>query len=174
MMPGRAVIILAGAVAVALCLMPQPVRAQRTAGADALAIIVHRSNPVNELSSTQLRRIYMFEIQNWPQGRKITVMLREKGQPERADAIRLICGMAEAEYDRHVLLQTFRGNVGWGPRSIESVGAMLRFIFNAPGAIGHVPADQVDDSIKVLRIDGLLPSDSAYPLRRGSRTGRDD
>jgi phosphate transport system substrate-binding protein len=168
-------IILAGAAALAaLCLSPQPVRAQQTATADALAIIVHRSNPVDELSAAQLKRIYMFDTQNWPHGRKITVMVREKGQPERAEAITLICGIAEAEYERHVLLQTFRGSLGFGPRAIQSVSAMLRFVFNVPGAIGYIPADQIDGSVKVLRIDGLLPSEPSYPLRRSKRAGRDD
>jgi hypothetical protein len=47
-----------------------------------------------------------------------------------------------------------------------SVSAMLRFIFNVPGAIGYVPADQVEGT-KVVRIDRLLPTDPDYPLRRG-------
>ena len=167
--------IMAGATALGgLCLSSQQVRAQQTATADALAIIVHRSNPVDELSSAQLKRIYMFDMQNWPHGRKITVMVREKGQPERTEAIRLICGIAEAEYERHVLLQTFRGSLGPGPRAIQSVSAMLRFVFNVPGAIGYIPVDQIDGSVKVLRIDGLLPTEPAYPLRRSQRVGRDD
>jgi phosphate transport system substrate-binding protein len=168
-------LILAGAAALGvLSLSPQRLRAQQTATVGTLAIIVHRSNPVDELSSAQLKRIYMFDMQNWPHGRKITVMVREKGQPERAEAIRLICGIAEAEYERHVLLQTFRGSLGPGPRSIQSVSAMLRFVFNAPGAIGYIPADEIDSSVKVLRIDGLRPTEPAYPLRRSNRVGRGD
>jgi len=167
--------ILVGAAALGgLCLSSQRVRAQQTSTADALAIVVHRSNPIDELSSAQLKRIYMFDMQNWPHGRKITVMVREKGQPERTEAIRLICGIAEAEYERHVLLQTFRGSLGPGPRAIQSVSAMLRFVFNVPGAIGYIPVDQIDGSVKVLRIDGLLPTEPAYPLRRSQRVGRDD
>jgi len=167
--------IMAGATALGgLCLSSQQVRAQQTATADALAIIVHRSNPVDELSSAQLKRIYMFDMQNWPHGRKITVMVREKGQPERTEAIRLICGIAEAEYERHVMLQTFRRSLEPRPRAIQSVSAMLRFVFNVPGAIGYIPVDQIDGSVKVLRIDGLLPTEPSYPLRRGDRVGRDD
>ena len=49
---------------------------------------------------------------------------------------------------------------------------MLRFVFNTPGAIGYVRADEVDDSVKVLAIDDLLPGDAQYPLRRGVRAGK--
>lgn len=144
---------------------------------EAIAIVVHQSNPVNNLPLSELRRIFMVETQSWPHGRKVTLVLGEKGQAGRADAIRLICGMSEAEYDRHILLQTFRGSVGWGPRAIQSVSAMLRFVFNAPGAIGYVPAERVDATTKILRIDGRAPADPQYPLRMrtpgaGRPTGR--
>jgi len=46
-------------------------------GADALAIVVHRGNPVESLTLSELRRIFMLETQNWPHGRRITVVLRE-------------------------------------------------------------------------------------------------
>jgi hypothetical protein len=46
---------------------------------------------------------------------------------------------------------------------------MLRFVFNAPGAIGYVPADETNDTIKVLRIDERLPGDPRYPLKRLAR-----
>jgi len=139
----------------------------------AIAIIVHRSNPVDDLTFSELRRIFMLDTQTWPHGRKITVVLRDKGQPDRAEALRIIVGLSEREYDRHVLLRTFQGSVNFGPRAIQSAAGMLRFVYNAPGAIGHVHADEVDGSVKVLRIDGMLPDDPKYPVRR-SITGRDD
>jgi ABC-type phosphate transport system substrate-binding protein len=135
-------------------------------GSEDLAIILHRSNPVEDLTVQRLRRIFLFETETWSHGRKITVVMREKGQPERGAAIRLICGISEADFDRHVLLQTFKGDARFGPRSIRSTPAMLRFVFNAQGAIGHVFASEVDASVKVVRIDGLLPGDPKYPLRQ--------
>lgn len=154
--------------------VPGPTRASlATAATQAdtandLAIIVHRSNPVETLTLAELRRIFLLETQTWSGGRKITLVLREARQPERAEALMLVCGLTEGEYERHVLLQTFRGDVGWGPRSIRTASAMLRFVFNVPGAIGYVWASETDDSTKVLRIDGRLPGETGYPLRRRS------
>jgi len=111
----------------------------------------------------------MLETQTWPHGRKITVVLREKGQPERAEAIRIICGLSEADYEKQILFRTFQGRVNIGPRSIQSASAMVRFVYSAPGAVGYLIADQVDPSVKLLRIDDLLPSDPRYPLRRSRR-----
>lgn len=152
----------------AVAALPPPASGQPSAASSpALAIVVHRSNPVENLTFRELRRVFMLDTQTWPHGRKITVVLREKGQPERADAIRIVCGLSERDYERHILFRTFQGSVGVGPRSIQSAAAMLRFVASAPGAIGHVNADEVDASVKVLRIDGLLPDDARYPLRRG-------
>lgn len=150
---------------------------ERAAQADAaparLAVIVHQSNPLANLAASEVRRIFLLETQNWPHGRKITVVLREKGQTEREEALRLICGMSAADYDRHVLFQTFRGAVADGPRSIRTASAMLRFVFNAPGAIGYVHADEVDASVRVLRIDGYDISDARYPfIIEPARKGR--
>lgn len=143
---------------------------QPAASGPPLALVVHRSNPVENLTAGELRHIFMLDTQTWPHGRKITVVLREKGQPERADAIRLICGLSERDYERHILFRTFQGSVNIGPRSIQSASAMLRFVYNAPGAIGYVDAEEVDGSVKVLRIDGMLPDDPRYPLRRRPRS----
>jgi ABC-type phosphate transport system substrate-binding protein len=139
-----------------------------------LAIVVHQSNPVDNLTYSELRRIFMLDTQTWPHGRKITVVLREKGQPERAETIRAICALSESDYDKHVLFRTFQGSVNIGPRSLASASSVLRFVFSAPGAIGSIAADQVDATVKVLRIDGYTPGDARYPLRRGSRGGGDD
>src|SRR3954469_6697473 len=144
-------------------------RGEQPAIAPALAIVVHRSNPIEDLSLSELRRIFMLDTQTWPHGRKITVVLRDKGQPERTDAIRLICGLSERDYEKHILFRTFQGSVNIGPRAIQSAPAMLRFVFSAPGAIGYVNAGEVDGTVKLLRIDGLLPDDPAYPLRRRPR-----
>ncbi len=153
------------AMAVAVVAGPPALARSQGAATGTFALVVHQSNPVNNLTLTELRRIFMMEMQTWPHGRKITLVLGEKGQPGRAEVIRVVCGISEADYDRHILLQTFRGTIGWGPRAIQSTAAMLRFVFNAPGAIAYVPADQTDTSTKVLRIDGLLPADPRYPVR---------
>ena len=47
---------------------------------------------------------------------------------------------------------------------------MRKFVFNVPGAIGYLRPGDVDDSVKVLRIDGHLPGDAEYPLKIAERS----
>jgi hypothetical protein len=42
---------------------------------------------------------------------------------------------------------------------------VLKFVFNVPGAIGYVKASDVNDSVKVVRIDSRLPGEKDYSIR---------
>jgi hypothetical protein len=131
----------------------------------ALAIVVHRSNPTDELSLAELRSLFLGERQRWPNGRRITLVLQEPGQPERAAALQLIYRMTEAELSHHFLRAVYRGQAVSPPKTLSSAERVVRFVFNVPGAIGCVPARDVDGTVKVLRLEGRPPADARYPLR---------
>ena len=79
------------------------------ARAEALAVIVHTSNAVTNLSLTDLRKVCVAEQKHWDNGRKITVALREPGQPEREAVLRTVFRMKENEFDRYFLQSVFVG-----------------------------------------------------------------
>lgn len=130
-----------------------------------LAVIVHRSNPVDNLTSEELRKLCLAEKRQWPAGRRVTVALREPGQAEREAVLRQVYGFTEAEFNRHFLQGTFTGEVQAAPKQLATGGGVRRFVFNVPGAIGFVRMSEVDDTIKVVRIDGKRPADADYKLR---------
>jgi hypothetical protein len=47
---------------------------------------------------------------------------------------------------------------------MPSSGIALSLVAESPGAIAVVPLAEVRDSVKVVKIDGHLPSDAAYPI----------
>jgi len=85
--------------------------------------------------------------------------------PERRTALRLVYRMDEDGYQDHSLRGMFRGDAFVAEKTLASPVIMRRFVFNAPGAIGYLRASDVDDSVKVVRIDGLLPKDKDYRLQ---------
>ncbi len=141
-------------------------RAGRSAAPEeeALAVIVNRSNTVDELEFDELRRIFLAERSHWPNGRRITVAMRDPGQPEREAALRLIYGMTEKEFGRYFLHAVFTGEVLSAPKRLATSDVMRRFVFNLPGAIGYVRAADVDGTVKVLRVDGRGPGEPGYRL----------
>ncbi|HEV8487305.1 MAG TPA: hypothetical protein VGV87_27400 [Blastocatellia bacterium] len=134
-----------------------------------LAIIVNTANPTDSLSLAQLRGIFLAERAHWPDGQKITVVMREQGQPERALILRAVCRMTETDFNQYLMHSTFTGQVQAGPKLLTSVTGVRKFIFNVPGAIGYVRAGDVDRTVKVVRIDGRLPGDDGYKLKLDAR-----
>ena len=132
-----------------------------------LAVIVNRSNPVDAVGRNELRTLFLGERTTWPHGRRVTLVLREPGQPERVGALRLIYGMSEDDVTRHFIHQTFTGSTATGPRAVATPDGVKRFVFNVPGAIGVIRLADVDDTVKVLKVNGVSPGDPHYPLVMG-------
>lgn len=137
----------------------------RTNPGQVLAIVVNRSNPIDNLSFTDLRKIFLGERNHWANGHRIAVAMLDYGQPERRTVLRLIYRMNENAYQDFLLREMFRGDVLVAPKTLASPTILRKFVFNAPGAIGYVRARDVDESVKVIRIDGLLPEDKGYRLQ---------
>ncbi|HZE68956.1 MAG TPA: substrate-binding domain-containing protein [Pyrinomonadaceae bacterium] len=130
-----------------------------------LAIIVHKSNPVQNLSMAELREYFLAERSHWSTQQKIRVAMREPGSPEREAVLRLICGMKrDQDFTTYFLRAKFSEQVVDEPRSLDSTPNMIRFVANVSGAIGYVRADEVDPSVRVIRVDNLLPGDPDYKL----------
>jgi ABC-type phosphate transport system substrate-binding protein len=132
---------------------------------EALAIIVNKSNPIDNVSLTDLRKLFKAEQTRWSNGQRVTVVMRQAGQDERATVLRVIYHMSEWDFNRYFLRGTFTGETQSVPKTLATAGGVDKFIFNVPGAIGYVRASEVDDSVKVVRVDGHALRDVGYPLK---------
>ena len=130
-----------------------------------LAIIVNRSNTVDALSTSELRRIFLGDRSHWPNGRRITLVMREPGEPERKCMLHDLYQMSEGELKNHFLHGLFTGDILVSPKILATSVGVRKFVFNVPGAIGYVRLSDVDDTVKVLRVDELLPDDKGYRLK---------
>jgi ABC-type phosphate transport system substrate-binding protein len=137
-----------------------------------LAIIVNQSNPVDNVSFQELRTIFLGERSHWPNGRRITLVMLEPGQPERKAILRTIYRMTESDFSRHFLQGLFTGEVFVSPKTLANPVGVRKFVFNVPGAIGYVRAADVDNMVKVIRVDGHLPDDKDYALRIPARPAK--
>jgi phosphate transport system substrate-binding protein len=139
---------------------------------ESLAIIVNRENPIESLSMAELRTIFLGERSHWANGRRITLVMMEPGQPERDSIVRDVCRMSESDLRRRFLQGLLTGEVLVSPKTLATPVGVRKFVFNVPGAVGYLRPEDVDDTVKVVRIDGHLPSDADYPLRVAERAER--
>ena len=129
-----------------------------------LAIVVHPSNPVENLSLAELRKIFLGERIRWPNGHRVIVAMLDSGFPERDAALRQVYRMTEKGYRDHFLKGRYTGDIPVLPKTLSSPEILRKFIFNAPGAIGYLRASDVNSSVKVVSIDGRLPDNRDYAL----------
>ena len=143
--------------------------AERSAS-ESLAIIVNVSNTLDSVSQDELRRIFLGERSHWANGRRITLVMMEPGRPERKALLHDVCQMNETDYSHRILHGLFTGELFVSPKTLASPMGVRKFVFNVPGAIGYVRAVDVDETVKVLRVDGRLPEAKDYPLHIEQRT----
>src|SRR5437763_17188898 len=78
--------------------LPEP----QIASEQNLAVVVNLSNPVQNLSMPELRRIFIGERSQWPNGRSITLVMMEPGRPERAVVLRAIYPILDNDFIHHL------------------------------------------------------------------------
>jgi phosphate transport system substrate-binding protein len=142
-----------------------PSRSAPERATEGLAIIVHKSNPVENLTLTELRKLCLAQRRQWDHGRKVTVVLREPENAERAIVLEKIYAMKENDLERYFLQETFTGKILVTPKLLSTAAGVRRFVFNVPGAIGFVRESDLDDTIKVIKLEGKSVSDPAYLLQ---------
>jgi len=150
-----ATILLAGAT--------RPARAQNPADRT-VAIVVHPETMVSELTSTQLRSIFLAEQQFWPDHSRITLLVRAPVAVEREVVLSRIYRMDEAQFRQYWIAKMFRAEVATGPKIVYSTEMAQELVTAIRGAITFVPASQVGPGMKVLAIDGRKPGEPGYPL----------
>jgi ABC-type phosphate transport system substrate-binding protein len=131
---------------------------------DAVAIIVAKKCTLGNVSQADLTRIFRGEKPRDPDGNKLVVLMRERGAPERAAILREIYRMSEQDYQTYFLQATFTGAVQSAPKKLNSASAVRQFVADNPGAIGYVRLKDVDDTVKIIKIDGKAPGDDGYKL----------
>jgi phosphate transport system substrate-binding protein len=130
---------------------------------DSIAVIVNRASTVDELSIAELRRIYQGQKTRWNDGSSIMVVNRPTASSIRSAFYRAVLNAEPA--------QEFYQKGSPIPFKTLLQGsdiATKRLVARMPNAIGYISLQQVDETVKVLAIDGVRPvqgAEDSYPLR---------
>ncbi len=128
---------------------------------DALPVIVHPSNKVGDLTLEQLKDIYTGKITNWKDvggfDRSIVVISRDTNSGTYETFAELVLGKD--------------GKVVQNAEYTGSNGAVRQRVQKTDGAIGYIGIGFIDDTVKLLNINGVEPSvdtvlDKTYPICR--------
>lgn len=127
---------------------------------DGIAVIVHPKNPVRTMTIEQLQGIFSGKIRSWTNfnwiDKPIFFVTREEGSGTRDAFEHLVMG--KQEISNEALVQ-------------DSNGSVREIIANNPWAIGYISFGVVNEQVKALAVDGIIPTlktikDGQYKLTR--------
>lgn len=126
---------------------------------DGIAIIVNTENTVEDLTVDQIASIYKGEITNWSEvggaDGEIVLIGREAGSGTR-DGFESITKTTDSCQYR---------------QELTSTGDVITTVSNNPNAIGYASLASVKDTVKVIKVGGVTPSeetvkDGTYLIQR--------
>ena len=136
----------------AVAMLAQP--GAQTRQAMPFVVVVNRANPVTTLSVLELRRIFMKQTRMWPHAESMVPVDWDATSPYREAFSKQVLGRTVREMGDYWVQQGV--TQGMTPPSTQrSARAMLRFVASVPGAIGYVPAAELDDTVVAVKITGL-------------------
>lgn len=111
---------------------------------DGIALIVHPSNPLNNIHLQQIRQIFNGTLKDWAElglpPHPIDIITREEGSGTRNSFEELVMG--KEEITPGALVQ-------------DSNGAVREIVASDPYSIGYISLGLVDARVKALSIDGV-------------------
>ena len=126
---------------------------------DGIAIIVNPANPVEDLSLAQIADIYTGKITNWSEvggnDSQIVLIGREAGSGTRGGFEEIVDVVDKCQYRQE----------------LSSTGDVITTVAQNPDAIGYASLASVKDTVKALKVDGVVPSedtvkDGTYTIQR--------
>lgn len=116
---------------------------------DGIAIIVNPANPVEDLDIATVAKLYTGEITRWSElggeDTEIVLIGREAGSGTR-DGFESITGTED--------ICKYR-------QELTSTGDVITTVAQNPAAIGYASLASVKDTVKILRVNGVMPSEAS-------------
>jgi hypothetical protein len=125
-----------------------------------LAVIVAKNFPIDNLSFGDLKRLYA-GTPVVAGGKSLIPITYPKHATERVGFDQSVLGMSADEAGRYWVDRKIRGQSG-PPKAVDSPDVVIRVVTKVEGAVGYVRPNAAVQGVKVLRIDGKLPSDPGY------------
>jgi len=121
---------------------------------DGIAVIVHKSNPVSNLTIDLIRDIFSGKIKNWKEvggkDAKIVVVTREEGSGTRGAFEEIVMGKSTKITDSAIVQ--------------PSTGAVKTTVSQDENAIGFISIGVLDNTVKGIKVDGVEPTEKNVKL----------
>jgi len=142
--------------------------APSSAAGDAIVVIVNSSNPADNLSVGDLKKLFLSDRSKWDTGKSVAPVMLGAGAPERTAFLKIVCGMNDSDFSKYFLQAAFTGKDATPPKEVTSARDVKSVVAGSPGAIGFVKASDFsagDSTIKAVKVDGMAAGDAGYKIK---------
>ena len=127
-----------------------------------IAVVVNPENNLEEITLKDLKRFYLGEITIYKNGTDIYLIELDSLKEE---FYKTTCNLSSKKIRKYWMKMIFSGENLSPPDGYENIQSALEVVIKKNGAICFVPFNEVDSTVKILKIDGYLPEDKNYPLK---------
>jgi hypothetical protein len=117
----------------------------------ATQMVANTNLSVDTVSRNEARLLFLMRRSQWPDGQAVQVFVLADEHPQHQafckNQLQIYPRKLRKAWERRLFSGT-----GQVPVRVDSVAEMLRRVGSTPGAIGYLPGNQTDDSVKVLQI----------------------
>ena len=120
-----------------------------------MAVVVNKDSKAENITAAHLGKLVRSEIKQWPDGKAVVLVLHKNSEGETETLERLI-KMSPAELK--ALIASHKDSI----MIADSDAEVLKIVQSTPGAVGLVEIHSIDNTVKVVKVDGKLPMESGY------------
>ncbi len=120
-----------------------------------MAVVVSKDTAVDNITSTQLGKVFRAESKKWPDGKSV-VLIFHRASPGEMITLQHLNKMSAAQ------LQAWTTEHRDILKFVDSDQDVLSVVETTPGAIGLVDVRSVTDRVKIVRVDGKVPMEDGY------------
>jgi len=131
--------------------------------------VVAKDSAVQQLSLYELKRLYLGDNMNTPDGKKLLALNRGTSTQERVGFDKTVLGMTPEEAARYWIDRRIKGQSG-APKAVDPANVLQKVVARLPGSISYIRQHELTDAVKVVKIDGKMPGDAGYPISAVGRS----
>lgn len=129
-----------------------------------LIVVVNQGNEIESVTLQSLRDIYAGNKVSWSNNRKIFPVSMKSNREITKSFFQTALGKSAWEMKRVWIRLTLSGS-GAAPKVVGTETEALDYIAKNDGAIGFVGLQELNERVKIVAVEGKLPSEEGYPLR---------
>ena len=130
----------------------------------ALAVFVPKASPIQNLKLTELRRVFTNADDSGFSGQRSVPFNHTARSADRIGFDKTVLHLSPEEVSRLWIDRKIRGLPG-PPRAVDSLSQLLHLVNRTEGGIGYARPNQVSSEVRIIRLDGKLPTEAGYPLQ---------